>query len=103
LPVLALAQDTSVIRVVALRHSGTYPGIGQQVKWGLDLAAAQLDASGGILGRKLELIYEDEAGNPAVAVEGGNTISEVDDVLTGPVDSGSTPSPLGRWPSAMLV
>jgi ABC-type branched-subunit amino acid transport system substrate-binding protein len=47
--------------------SGTYAGIGQQVKWGLDLAAAQINAAGGVAGRKLELIYEDEEANPAVA------------------------------------
>jgi len=72
--------------------SGTYAGIGQQVKWGLDLAAAQLNASGGILGRKLELIYEDEEANPAVAVQKAEKLFQVSkvDFLTGTVNSGST-------------
>jgi branched-chain amino acid transport system substrate-binding protein len=93
LPVLALAQDASVIRVgVVTPLSGTYAGIGQQVKWGLDLAAAQLNASGGILGRKLELIYEDEEANPAVAVQKAEKLFQVSkvDFLTGTVNSGST-------------
>ena len=93
LPVVALAQDASVIRVgVVTPLSGTYAGIGQQVKWGLDLAAAQLNASGGILGRKLELIYEDEEANPAVAVQKAEKLFQVSkvDFLTGTVNSGST-------------
>jgi len=93
LPVCALAQDASVIRVgVVTPLSGTYAGIGQQVKWGLDLAAAQLNASGGILGRKLELIYEDEEANPAVAVQKAEKLFQVSkvDFLTGTVNSGST-------------
>ena len=93
LPVCALAQDASVIRVgVVTPLSGTYAGIGQQVKWGLDLAAAQVNASGGILGRKLELIYEDEEANPAVAVQKAEKLFQVSkvDFLTGTVNSGST-------------
>ena len=93
LPVCAVAQDASVIRIgVVTPLSGTYAGIGQQVKWGLDLAAAQLNASGGILGRKLELIYEDEEANPAVAVQKAEKLFQVSkvDFLTGTVNSGST-------------
>jgi branched-chain amino acid transport system substrate-binding protein len=93
LPVCAMAQDASVIRIgVVTPLSGTYAGIGQQVKWGLDLAAAQLNASGGILGRKLELIYEDEEANPAVAVQKAEKLFQVSkvDFLTGTVNSGST-------------
>ena len=93
LPVLALAQDASVIRIgVVTPLSGTYAGIGQQVKWGLDLAAAQLNAGGGILGRKVELIYEDEEANPAVAVQKAEKLFQVSkvDFLTGTVNSGST-------------
>jgi branched-chain amino acid transport system substrate-binding protein len=93
LPLCAVAQDASVIRIgVVTPLSGTYAGIGQQVKWGLDLAAAQLNASGGILGRKLELIYEDEEANPAVAVQKAEKLFQVSkvDFLTGTVNSGST-------------
>ena len=93
LPVPALAQDASVIRIgVVTPLSGTYAGIGQQVKWGLDLAAAQLNAGGGILGRKVELIYEDEEANPAVAVQKAEKLFQVSkvDFLTGTVNSGST-------------
>jgi len=87
----ASAQNAIRIGVVT-PLSGTYAGIGQQVKWGLDLAAAQINAGGGVMGRKLELIYEDEEANPAVAVQKAEKLFQVNkvDFLTGTVNSGST-------------
>lgn len=91
-PVLALAQTGPVRIGVVTPLSGTYAGIGQQVKWGLDLAAAQINAAGGVAGRKLELIYEDEEANPAVATQKAEKLFQVNkvDFLTGTVNSGST-------------
>ena len=91
-PLVASAQ-TGPIRVgVVTPLSGTYAGIGQQVKWGLDLAAAQINAAGGVMGRKLELVYEDEEANPAVATQKAEKLFQVGkvDFLTGTVNSGST-------------
>ena len=91
-PLFALAQ-TGPIRIgVVTPLSGTYAGIGQQVKWGLDLAAAQINAAGGVMGRKLELIFEDEEANPAVATQKAEKLFQVNkvDFLTGTVNSGST-------------
>ncbi|HNK18955.1 MAG TPA: ABC transporter substrate-binding protein, partial [Piscinibacter sp.] len=59
-PLVASAQPGPIRVGVVTPLSGTYAGIGQQVKWGLDLAAAQINAAGGVMGRKLELVYEDE-------------------------------------------
>jgi branched-chain amino acid transport system substrate-binding protein len=72
--------------------SGTYAGIGQQVRWGLDLAAKEVNAAGGIMGRPIELLYEDEEANPAVAVQKAEKLFEIGkvDFLTGTVSSGST-------------
>ncbi len=91
-PLFALAQ-TGPIRIgVVTPLSGTYAGIGQQVKWGLDLAAMQINAAGGVMGRKLELLYEDEEANPAVATQKAEKLFQVSkvDFLTGTVNSGST-------------
>ena len=96
LAVLALAGTAASaqnIRIgVVTPLSGTYAGIGQQVKWGLDLAAKEINAAGGVMGRKLELIYEDEEANPAVAVQKAEKLLQVSkvDFLTGTVNSGST-------------
>jgi branched-chain amino acid transport system substrate-binding protein len=87
----AFAQASAPIKIgVVTPLSGTYAGIGQQVKWGLDLA--QINAGGGVMGRKLELIYEDEEANPAVATQKAEKLFQVNkvDFLTGTVNSGST-------------
>ena len=91
-PLAALAQAGPIKIGVVTPLSGTYAGIGQQVKWGLDLAAAQINAGGGVLGRKLELLYEDEEANPAVATQKAEKLFQVGkvDFLTGTVNSGST-------------
>lgn len=88
----AAAQGAPIKVGVVTPLSGTYAGIGQQVKWGLDLAAAQINAAGGVMGRKLELVYEDEEANPAVATQKAEKLFQVGkvDFLTGTVNSGST-------------
>ncbi|MBE7197777.1 MAG: ABC transporter substrate-binding protein [Parafilimonas terrae] len=72
--------------------SGTYAPIGQQVRWGLELATKEVNAAGGIAGREIRLIVEDEEANPAVAVQKADKLFQVDkvDFLTGTVNSGST-------------
>jgi len=87
----ALAQDAIKIGVVT-PLSGTYAGIGQQVRWGLELATREVNAAGGIMGRKIELMFEDEEANPSVAVQKAEKLFQVGkvDFLTGTVNSGST-------------
>lgn len=72
--------------------SGTYAGIGQQVRWGYELAAKKINDKGGILGRKIQLVFEDSEGKPTVAVQKAEKLFEVDkvDFLAGTVNSGAT-------------
>lgn len=88
----AFSQGTPIKIGVVTPLSGTYAGIGQQVKWGLDLAAKQINAAGGVMGRPIELLYEDEEANPAVATQKAEKLFQVAkvDFLTGTVNSGST-------------
>ena len=88
---LALAADPIKIGVDT-PLSGTYAPIGQQVRWGLELATKEVNAAGGIAGRQIQLIFEDEEANPAVAVQKADKLFQVDkvDFLTGTVNSGST-------------
>jgi branched-chain amino acid transport system substrate-binding protein len=88
----ALAQDGPIRIGVVTPISGTYAGIGQQVSWGLDMAAEEINAAGGIDGRQIELIYEDSEANPAVAVQKAEKLMTASDVdfLTGTVNSGAT-------------
>lgn len=87
----ALAQEPIRVGVVT-PLSGTYTPIGQQVRWGLELAAKEINAAGGIAGRKVELLFEDEEANPSVAVQKAEKLFQVSkvDFLTGTVNSGST-------------
>lgn len=86
-----LAQEPIKIGVVT-PLSGTYAGIGATVRTGMELAAKEINASGGILGRQLQLIFEDEEANPAVAVQKAEKLIQVEkvDFLTGTVNSAST-------------
>lgn len=87
----AWAADPIKIGVVT-PLSGTYAGIGQQVRWGLELATKEVNAAGGVMGRQIELIFEDEEANPSVAVQKAEKLFQVSkvDFLTGTVNSGST-------------
>ena len=80
----AWAADPIKIGVVT-PLSGTYAGIGQQVKWGLELATKEVNAAGGIMGRQIELTFEDEEANPSVAVQKADKLFQVGkvDFLTG--------------------
>ena len=53
---LAIAQSTPIKVGVVTPLSGTYTPIGEQVKMGLDLAAKEINAAGGINGRKVDLV-----------------------------------------------
>lgn len=88
----AHAQSGPIRIGVVTPLTGTYAGIGQQVKWGIDLAVKEINDKGGILGRKVEALYEDEEANPNVAVQKAEKLFQVSkvDFLTGTVNSGST-------------
>ena len=89
---IAIAADGPIKIGVVTPLSGTYTPIGQQVKMGLELATKEVNAAGGIMGRKVELIFEDEEANPAVATQKAEKLFQVSNVdfLTGTVNSGST-------------
>jgi urea transport system substrate-binding protein len=85
------SPDTAVpIKVGAvLPFSGGVELYGRQAKLGLDLAAKEINAGGGILGRPLEIVYEDDKTNPDAAVNATRKLIERDHVLAlvGPITS----------------
>ncbi|MDB5510000.1 MAG: transporter substrate-binding protein [Hyphomicrobiales bacterium] len=90
---VSAAQAQANIKIgVVTPLSGTYAPIGQQVRWGLELAAREINAAGGIANRKVDLVFEDEEANPSVAVQKAEKLFQVEkvDFLTGTVNSGST-------------
>ena len=80
------------IRVGAvLPFSGGLELFGNQAKLGLDLAMAEINDAGGILGRPLEILYEDNKTDPKTSVEKARTLIGRDEAvaLTGPILSSS--------------
>src|SRR5262245_52886334 len=79
----AAAQDIKI--GVLPPFSGPFASIGQVIKVALDMRVAEINASGGILGRKLVLVYEDGESNPATATQRAEKLFQVDkvDFLTG--------------------
>lgn len=84
----ALAAESIKIGAV-LPFSGGVELYGRQAKLGLDLAAKQINARGGILGRPLEVIYEDDRTDPEAADKATRKLIETDGVLAvvGPITS----------------
>ena len=65
----AQAQAAGTIKIgMPLALTGPLGSVGQQQKRGAELYAKVQNAKGGWLGRKIELLIEDTAGNPATCV-----------------------------------
>ena len=78
------------IRVGAvLPFSGGVELYGQQARLGLDLAARDINAAGGILGRPVEVVYADDKTNPDAAAGAMRTLVEKDGAVAvvGPITS----------------
>ncbi len=91
LPAAARAQAAKApIKIGAvLPFSGGLELFGNQAKIGLDLAAAEINAAGGILGSKVEILYQDDKTDPKTAVERTTQLIQKDQVLAlvGPITS----------------
>jgi urea transport system substrate-binding protein len=85
----ALAQSGPIRIGAVLPFSGGLELFGNQAKLGLDLAVVELNAVGGILGQKVEIIYEDNATDPKTSVEKTTKLIRRDGVIAiaGPITS----------------
>jgi urea transport system substrate-binding protein len=84
------AEAADPIKIGAvLPFSGGVELYGAQAKLGLDLAAADINAAGGILGRPVEIVYHDDGTRPNIAAEAARKAAEEDRVLAviGPITS----------------
>jgi len=65
---LIAAGCSSDVKVGAvISQSGTLASYGEKVKKGLDLAAEEIAAAGGVRGGQIQLIYRDDATNEEMA------------------------------------
>src|SRR5690554_2999861 len=88
------AKDVStgpiVIGAVAAR-TGDNAGLGEMQGYGAQLAAKEINAAGGVLGRSIELKFEDSQGVPAQAVAALNKLIYRDNVVAVIGDAQSSP------------
>jgi branched-chain amino acid transport system substrate-binding protein len=59
---------SQTIKIGELNSYKVFPAFLEPYKKGMDLALEEINASGGVLGRKLELVTRDDGGNPGDAV-----------------------------------
>ena len=87
----ALAQSASPIKLADVAElSGGGATVGTNWKNGIDLAVEEINAKGGILGRKLEVTHADSQSNPGVArAQVQKALDGEPYVLLGPGYSGS--------------
>jgi branched-chain amino acid transport system substrate-binding protein len=86
-----IAHAQATIKIASLQElSGTGATVGTNFKNGMDLAIKEINAAGGILGKKIEVTHSDTQSNPGVA-KGLAQKAVDDDVLAvfGPGFSGS--------------
>jgi branched-chain amino acid transport system substrate-binding protein len=67
--VLARAQEGPILIGSSIPLTGGVATFGQHSRWGSELAMAEANARGGVLGRKIEIDFQDNRCNPAEAVK----------------------------------
>jgi urea transport system substrate-binding protein len=84
-----IARAATIKVGAALPFSGGLELFGEQARLGLELAAAEINAAGGILGEQIEIIYEDNKTDPKTSNERARKLIQSDEVVavTGPITS----------------
>jgi branched-chain amino acid transport system substrate-binding protein len=90
---MAPAQGAKVVKIGDLGSKvGVFEGYGKYQTMAIQLAVEELNARGGVLGHKVEVIIEDDETKPAPAVRKAEKLILQDEVklLVGAVSSGAT-------------
>ncbi|MBE0623348.1 MAG: ABC transporter substrate-binding protein [Burkholderiales bacterium] len=86
----AIAQDIKLGVVAGMSGPGTSYGIG--IKQGAEMAVKEINAAGGIKGRKIALVMVDDASNPA------QSVTSMERLVNEPVDL-----VVGGWGSSQVL
>ena len=97
LPFSSFAQNPPIRIGFASAMSGPAAITGEGVKWGATLAVDEINAKGGVMGRKIEAYFADNKAQPGEAVSAVRKLADVDkvDVIIGQTHSGAC---LGAMP-----
>ncbi len=89
---------------VAGPHSGDLASYGIPTTKAAELVAAEVNAKGGILGRKIELLVEDDVCKPEIATNTATKLlSAKVDVVVGHICSGATKAALGIYKDSKII
>jgi len=66
---LARSQEGPILIGASIPLTGGVSTFGQHSRWGAELAVSEANAKGGVLGRKIEVDFQDNRCNPAEAVK----------------------------------
>ena len=66
---LAQSQDGPILIGASIPLTGGVSTFGQHSRWGAELSVSEANAKGGVLGRKIEVDFQDNRCNPAEAVK----------------------------------
>ena len=92
--VLSVEKEDQEIKIGAiLPLSGPSAQYGQWIQEALNLAKDEINASGGIKGRSLQIIYEDDQADPKIAANAMQKLTSIDKV----------PIVYGSWASSSLL
>src|SRR5438309_11595251 len=89
----AAVSQPKVVKIGDLGSKvGVFEGYGKYQTWGIQMAVEELNAKGGVLGHKVEIISEDDQTKPAPAVRTAEKLILQDDVklIVGAVSLGAT-------------
>jgi branched-chain amino acid transport system substrate-binding protein len=98
-----LAADTIKLGIAGA-HSGDLASYGLPSVKAAELVVKDINAKGGILGRKVELLIEDDACKPEMATNTATKlVSRKADIVMGHICSGATKAALGIYKDAKLL
>jgi branched-chain amino acid transport system substrate-binding protein len=99
----AMAADTIKLGVAG-PHSGDLASYGIPTVKAAELVVKKVNAGGGVLGKKVELLVEDDVCKPEVATNTATKlISQKVDVVLGHICSGATKAALGIYKDSKII
>jgi branched-chain amino acid transport system substrate-binding protein len=80
-PGMAMAQETVKIGAVLPLSKAAFAQAGEEQRRGLLMALEEVNQAGGVLGKKVELIIEDDTGEPSVGIAAAEKLLTRDKVV----------------------
>jgi len=85
-------RKSTVVLGAIMPLTGDLATYGKPVREGMEFAVTEINESGGIEGKRLQIVYEDDSGEPRKAVDAFKKLTDVDKVpmVLGPLTSGAS-------------